>query len=275
MRIIIFIFVIFLAADLTAQVDKRRTAVTPEQDTIRLDSTHFDLGIDKTISTIEIIGNFSGMLRLYGVNNSNIFEAYHVFSANLRDNRAKGLREVTSGTNDNTGVGLNVVSRDGVLQIRPASDFYKNKHFSLFIPNDIPVTIKGTGYGGNIEVRDINAPLTMRKLQASVKVINPRQQVEVETQRNIEVVCSSPPAFPIKLSSFTGWVDISIPKSSDVSIELRNDRVSPRIFSDLPIRMIAKEPTMQTYQLNDGVNRIDLFIPYGNVYIRATDADTL
>ncbi len=272
MRITVLIFcALCCLSELHAQVDLRRVAVTPEQDSLALDSTFLDLGIDANITSIEITGNFSGKIRLYGTDNANMLEAYHVFSAHLRDNRARGLREISSGTNDNTGVGLHVEALDGVLYIRPASDFYKNKHFAIYLPHGIPVTIKGTGYGGKIIARGIDAPLYMRKIQASVRVENPKQYLEVETQRNIEVVYNTPPSFSASLTSHTGLIDISIPQASDVVFELRKDRITPRIFTDLNLRMTTKETDRQIYQLNDGVNRIDMYVPYGNVYIRSSE----
>ncbi len=269
MRITALLFCVFcFVSEQHAQVDTRRVAVTPEQDSLALDSTYFDLGIERNVKSVEITGNFSGKVRLYGSDDTDLLKVYHVFAAHLRDDRAKGLREISSGTNDNTGVGLNVSVVNDVLIIRPASDRHKNKHFAIYLPKELPVAVKGTGYGGKVIANGLNAPLHMKKLQASVRVENHTQYLDIETQRNIEVVYNASPSFSASLTSHTGLIDISLPKESDVVFEIKKERVTPRLFTDLNLRMTSKESDRQIYQMNDGINRIDMYVPYGNVYIR-------
>ena len=251
-----------------AQVDTRRLPFTPEQDSIVLDSTSFSMPFSNEITSIQIEGNFSGKMRIYGSNKYNELNANLVYTPILRDERAVGLQEVSAGSSDNTGVGLFIEERHGTLHIRPANNHYKDKHFSLFIPENIALEVRGTGYGGKIMVYDLNAPIVMSQLQASVKVYNPGKQVDISTKRNIDIVVNKPLSFPLNLTSQTGLVDVSIKKSSDAQVVVTNDRVTPRIFSDLPLVLMAKEDNRQIFHLNEGVNRIEIYAPFGNVYVR-------
>lgn len=253
-----------------AQVDTRRLPFTPEQDSLfqDLDSTSFSMPFSNEITGIQIEGNFSGKMRIYGIKKHNELNANLVYTPILKDERAVGLQEVSAGSTDNTGVGLFIEERNGILHIRPANNHFKDRHFSLLIPDHLSVNVRGTGHGGKILIYNMNAPIVMSQLQASVKVHNPGKQVDISTKRNIDIVVSEPLSFPLKLTSQTGLIDVSINKKSDAQIVINNDRVKPRIFSDLPLVLTAKEDNRQIFQLNEGINRIEIYAPFGNVYVR-------
>ncbi|MCH8547091.1 MAG: hypothetical protein LAT54_10195 [Cryomorphaceae bacterium] len=270
MRILYLALLVFIIPTFTnAQVDMRRLPFTPEQDSLVLDSTSFSMSFSNEIKNIQIEGNFSGKMRIYGTKTHNQLNANLVYAPLLKDERAVGLQEVSAGSTDNTGVGLYIEERDGTLHIRPANNHYKDKHFSIFIPEDIALNVRGTGYGGKIIVYDLNAPIVMSQLQASVKIYNPGKEVDVSTKRNIDIIVVKPLSFPLNLTSQTGLIDVSIQKESDAQIVVTNDRVTPRIFSDLPLVLMTKEGNRQIFQLNEGVNRIEINAPFGNVYVRA------
>ncbi len=261
----VFLLVVF---SVSAQVDLRRVAVTPDQDLEILDSTQFTSELKSDIHTVILEGAFSGIVRIKGEVGISSITAYHVFQPQRVDKRAVGLREVSLGANDNTGVGLRIEQADGVLRISPGSDYFLKSRFLIIIPANYKVLVMGTGYGGLVELTDIKGEIKIERLMASVRIINPGDVVYVDTKQNIEVICSEFPKSRMQLTSQLGLIDFAVPDNSNIELEIVNTRVIPRIFSDLPVKMIYSEKNLQRYRLNDPSVPVRMSAPYGNIYLR-------
>ncbi|MCC5916255.1 MAG: hypothetical protein JJU02_02895 [Cryomorphaceae bacterium] len=252
-----------------AQVDLRQLPFTPEQDEIVLDSTRFVMDVPEHINSLEVKGDFSGKIHIYGSDRVNQAEIFLVYKPFKQDQRAIGLREISVGTNDNTGVGVEVKIDEGMLQISPASERYKNKYFVIVVPARMDVKIAGTGFGGEVLIHGINGRVSTEKMQASVFLQKVRGEIYVETKQNIEVVFAEAPEESIFLKSHIGLVDVSVPANASLNVEVTNERITPRIFSDLPLEMTGEKKGWQQYTLNKGKTTISVNAPFGNVYLRS------
>lgn len=255
----------------SAQVDMRNLPITPEQEDEVLDSTRFEVNLKADIHTVIIEGGFSGQMTIRGSKTATKVEAFHLFAPHRVDERAIGLREVTLGAMDNTGVGLRMVQEEGVLRIQPGSDHFKNKRFSIKLPSNLHVRVQSAGHGGKIEIENMDADIRMERIQSAVRILNPQAFVLVETKQNIEVICQKMPQAPMSFTSHLGVIDVAIPKNSNLQIEVVNTRQSPRIFSNLPVKVTHTEKGLQTYRLNNPDISIKLNAPYGNIYLREAE----
>jgi hypothetical protein len=260
-----------LTHTLSAQVDMRNLPITPEQEVEILDSTRFETALNPDIHTVIIEGGFSGRMTIRGVEALDVIEAFHLFAPHRVDERAVGLREITLGALDNTGVGLRMIQEDGVLRIQPGSEHFKNHRFSIKLPKNLSVRVQSAGHGGKIEIENMTSDIRMERIQSAVRIMNPEGIVVVETKQNIEVVCNESPKAKMNLTSHLGVIDIAMPKNSNMQVEVVNTRHIPRIFSDLPVQMTHTEKGLQTYRLNDPNVAIKLNAPYGNIYLREVE----
>ena len=263
--VLLFLLPVFFAH---AQVDPRKTVVIPEQEIVVLDSTYYSISLPKSINQVEIVGDFSGKIHVYGTRGKDMAEVYHVYKPNQQDERAIGLREVSIGSNDNTGVGLEVTLEENTLRIRPGSEHFKNKHYAIYIPDHMLLKMQGTGYGGAVVVTDFAGEIIMEKMQASITLHRIIGKAVIETKQNIEVIYDQIPTAEASYTSHIGLVDVAMPAISNVTVEINNNRLTPRIFSDLNLKMISSEKHRHSYQLNDGKLLIQIYAPFGNVYLR-------
>lgn len=153
---------------------------------------------------------------------------------------AEGLRVITAGAVDNTGIGANVTTEDNVLKIKlPKSKYFGN--FRVKIPKDLAITIKESGYaygkwfiGGlngeveinssysTINIKGISGPLLARCGYGKVSVVYDKLN---QTKPNA--------------ISASGSADITLPADTKANLRLESDYGD--IFTDFDLNELLTE----------------------------------
>ncbi len=153
---------------------------------------------------------------------------------------AQGLRIISAGASDNTGVGANVETEGNVLKIRiPKSKYFGN--FLVKIPKGLSLSLKesGNAYGkwiitgidGEVEattsystltIKDVSGPIVARGGYGKISVIFDKLN----------------PTKPNSISA-SGSVDVSMPADSKTSVKLKSSYGD--VFTDFELATVKTD----------------------------------
>ncbi|MCR9265503.1 MAG: DUF4097 family beta strand repeat-containing protein [Flavobacteriaceae bacterium] len=185
--------------------------------------------------------------------------------------RAKGLRLVGEGGNDNTEVGFYVVQDGNTLIVK---NLRKSEGAEIFLPKNQNVAVKSTWNGnieidgfageieadaqlnGSIEILDVNGPVTANTLNGEVTV-------EFGTVKQNS---------PISIYSTNGAVDVTLPGNTPADLSLSS--VNGDIYTNFDLKREEKDglKSVSGRKLNAAINNggvsISLKSTNGNIYLR-------
>ncbi|WP_435624256.1 DUF4097 family beta strand repeat-containing protein [Flagellimonas sp.] len=185
--------------------------------------------------------------------------------------RAKGLRLVGEGGEDNTDIGFYVVQDGNTLLVK---NLRKNESARIFLPKDQNVSVKSTWNGdidvdgfsgeveanarlnGSVDIRNVNGPVTANALNGDIDVFfNTIKQDS-----------------PISIYTTNGAVDVSMPSNTPAQVSLSS--TNGEIYSNFDLKREEKEG-LKSYSrrsvkasINNGGVSISLKSTNGNIYLR-------
>ncbi|WP_224995460.1 DUF4097 family beta strand repeat-containing protein [Cesiribacter sp. SM1] len=193
--------------------------------------------------------------------------------------RAKGLRSLYNSSVDNTGIGLAVEAKEGVLLVREASQTPGT--YVIRVPEGSRLSIEDMNWsGGNISVKGMRAELEVKSLDAEINLSDVSGPVVANsTSGDINVAFSEySQSGPSMISSVASEVDISMPASAKADLVLSS--VAGEIFTDLDLQMQnrnGQEANMQHLgggnstiraTLNGGGAALTIRSTSSNIYLR-------
>lgn len=149
--------------------------------------------------------------------------------------RAKGLRPLYNQATDNTGMGVMVETRGGVMYIKKASSH--QMHIKLKVPKQLALKIeelnffggtpfKLTDLSGEIEVSSKNAPIHLEQVSGPI--------IASSTAGSIDVIFSKlNKDKPSAISNVSGRIDVTLDPSTAATFDLTT--VTGEIYTDLDI----------------------------------------
>ncbi len=188
--------------------------------------------------------------------------------------KARGLKAVYAGGNDNTGLGM-YVKKEGELLILKNLKNMHSRVLEVFLPKDINIKVERSNLGslvvsgfsseieaitnvGNMTFRDVTGPIVAKTATGEINIV-------------FNKVSQSS---PISLVSATGAIDVSIPSTTPTNLELKT--AMGEIFTDFEIKfpvdddnmkIVSGKRTIKT-KLNNGGVEISLRSATGNIYLR-------
>ncbi len=199
--------------------------------------------------------------------------------------RSKGLKPLSSETNDNTGLGLSIENEGNVFKVSKILSSAFNKEFEFRIPNKCTLVIndmhsgtmtsygksvyKITGISGEINIKSLNSDLNLADITGPV--------VATMTNGSVEVNYSKvTPDKPNSFMSVNGFVDISLPSGTKADLKLNT--VNGEAFTDFEIDAKNNKysqlpgPDMKMFKLEGTINGggvpISVQSVNGNIYLR-------
>lgn len=185
--------------------------------------------------------------------------------------KAKGLRLVGEGGEDNTDVGFYVVQDGNTLIVK---NLRKNEQAIILLPKDQNVSVTSTWNGdidvdgftgeveanarlnGSVDIRNVNGPVTANALNGNIDVFF--NKVKQDS--------------PISIYTTNGAVDVSMP--SDTPAQLSLSSTNGEIYSNFDLKRDEKEG-LKSYSrrsvkasINNGGVNISLKSTNGNIYLR-------
>lgn len=192
--------------------------------------------------------------------------------------RAKGLRPLYGGGQDNTGVGLSVEEENGVLKIVQASA--DGGDYEVRVPNRVRVMIEEMNWGGgDIAIRDHMGEIEIKSKSSDIKLTNITGPVIASsTSGDMEVTFASVSGqYPTSISLVSGYVDITLPASTKADMYLNS--TSGEIYTNLDLELKGQKDGMMRLgggrkvegTLNGGGVEMGIKSVSGDIYLRKAE----
>ena len=191
------------------------------------------------------------------------------------DERAKGLRAVSSmGLEDNTGLGLSVVVKGDVIEVRQLKKM-DGPDIIIKVPKGVIVSYSHTSpYGSDLTLKNMENEIEVSTVHNDVRLENVTGPMTVNTVHG-DIDASLSPAMknPISIVSVHGHVDVAMPVATKAS--LRVNTAWGEIYIDPDFKIdFDNQGSMVKYsdnlsgKLNGGGIDIKLSSTHSNVYLR-------
>lgn len=202
-----------------------------------------------------------------------------VFSSKDRqreeDDRAKGLRAISgSGLEDNTGLGINVTEKDGVMIVNQLKKM-NSPDIKILVPKGIIVAYEHSSqYGGTVVFRNLENEIEISANYNSVELENVSGPATVKAvYGGVDAVFSNTVKGPISIVSIYGHVDVSMPATIKANIKMSTSYGEIFASPDFKIE-VERTGDLVSYsdridgKINGGGMAINLRSDYGKIYFR-------
>ena len=224
----------------------------------------------------------SGTLEIREVNNVTI-EGYNgneiIFSSRDHDrdddDRAKGLRAISSmGLEDNTRLGLSVVDKGNVIEVRQLKKM-DGPDIKIMVPKNVNVSYSHTSpHGSEIEFKNFEGQVEVSTVHNGVVLTNATGPLNIKTVHgDIDASLGGTLKDPISIESVHGHVDVALPVTIKANLKLSTHFGEILVDPDFKIE-IERTDKMIKYsdnvegKLNGGGIEINLSATHDNVYLR-------
>lgn len=202
-----------------------------------------------------------------------------IFSSNDRekdkDERAQGLKEINSlGLDDNTGLGINVEDKGGVVTVHQLKKMNSPK-IKILVPKGVIVSFGyESQYGGEALFKNIENEIEVSAQYNSIELDNCSGPLTVKTiYGHVEATFDANSKGPISIVSVYGFVDVTLPAATKANLKLSTSYGEIYVAPEFKIE-IDRQGDMIRYsdrvsgKINGGGMDIDLNCNYGKVYLR-------
>lgn len=228
------------------------------------------------------VAKSSGRLEIVEVNHVSI-EGYNgneiVFTSQSgsrdRDARAEGLRALSSlGLEDNTGLGLSVVDKGNVIEVRQLKKTEGPK-IKIMVPKGVVVSYSHSSpYGDEITVENFAGEIQVSTVHNSVVLTNTSGSTSVKTVHgDIDASLGAALTAAVRLESVHGHVDVALPVATKANLNLSTDWGEVLVDPAFKIE-IERSGDLTRYsgkikgKLNGGGSEITLTSNHNNIYLR-------
>jgi hypothetical protein len=187
--------------------------------------------------------------------------------------RAKGLKALSARGQDNTGMGLEIMTSGGAMTIKKATG--QSVDYRIKVPLKANLKIEEDGWGGSgdyyvkgsmgeIEIKTTNSDMVLEDISGPV--------IAKTTSGDITVTFAGMNNDkPTSIVNTSGFIDVSLPAAAKANMKLRS--ISGEIYSDLDLDLPDTEfknrySSNFNGTLNGGGVEIDLHAISGNIYLR-------
>ena len=191
------------------------------------------------------------------------------------DDRAKGLRAISSmGLEDNTGIGLSVVDKGNVIEVRQLKKM-DGPDIRIQVPKNVVVSYPHTSpHGEEIDFKNFEGGIEVSTVHSGVILANTTGPLNIKTVHgDIDGSFEVAPKSPISIESVHGHVDVALPVATKANLKLSTHFGEILVDPDFKIQ-IDKTGDMVRYsdnvsgKINGGGIEIDLSAAHNNVYLR-------
>ncbi|HTJ11345.1 MAG TPA: DUF4097 family beta strand repeat-containing protein [Dinghuibacter sp.] len=190
-----------------------------------------------------------------------------------RPERAKGLTAVYPGGDDNTGIGLNVTKDGGHIVAHCILPFNRDGHYKIKVPSNLRIKInRGCERSAEVNVsnmtnevdvnnchditlKNVTGPLILNTISGDIKVTFTQLAKDK----------------PISIASISGEIDVTMPASAAVNLEMST--ISGGMYTDFDLKSNDKDMKKVGggavgTKLNGGGVDLKITNVSGNIYLR-------
>lgn len=228
------------------------------------------------------VNKSSGTLDIREVNNVSI-EGYNgneiVFTSRDHgrddDERAKGLRAISSlGLEDNTGIGLSVVEKGNVIEVRQLKKM-DGPDLKIMVPKNVIISYSHSSpHGSEIDIKNFEGQVEISTVHSGVQLTNVTGPLEIKTiHGDIDLSFAGNLKSPLNISSVHGHVDVALPVSTKANMSLKTQFGEILVDPDFKIEIekageMIKISDHVKGKINGGGIEINLTATHNNVYLR-------
>jgi hypothetical protein len=192
-----------------------------------------------------------------------------------KDARAEGLRAINSlGLDDNTGLGINVTDKGGVVEVRQLNRT-NSPDVKILVPKGVIVSFSHESqFGGDAQFKNMENEIEVSANYNSVELENVTGPVTAKSvYGHVEADFNTNMKGPISIVSVYGYVDLTIPLATKANLKMSTSYGEILVAPDFKIE-IERDGPMIRYsdkvngKINGGGINIDLNSNYGKIYLR-------
>lgn len=219
-----------------------------------------------------VLTNFMNDLPIEGYNGNEI-----VITATGGDfappDRAKGLKPIYPGGNDNSGLGLDVEKDGNTISVTCMLPITKSADYKIKVPDNLAIEIQsGCERSSNISIANMKNEIDIQTCH-DIELRNVTGPLVLSTiNGNIDISFGNMvPDKPLSINAISGEIDITLPEKTAANLDLRT--VGGSFYSDFDFTL-PKENLRRVggselnYSLNGGGPKFSIVTVSGNVYIR-------
>lgn len=191
------------------------------------------------------------------------------------DERAKGLKAINGlGLEDNTGLGINVTEKDGVLVVNQLKKM-NSPDIKILVPKGVIVAYDhNSQYSSKVVFRNMENEIEVSANYNSVELENITGPATVKAvYGSVDAVFGANVKGPISIVSIYGYVDVAMPATIKANIKMSTSYGEIFVAPDFKIE-VEKEGEWVKYsdrisgKINGGGMNIDFRSDYGKIYFR-------
>lgn len=196
--------------------------------------------------------------------------------APAEDKRAEGLQSINAlGIVDNTGLGINVSEKDGILEVNPLKKI-SALPIKILVPENVIVSFKHQSqYGGNIVFRNMQNEIEIASTYNDIQLENITGPATVKAiYGDVDAVFSQNVKGPLSIISVYGHTDVSLPKSVKANLKTTTSYGEIYVSPDFKIDIQKKDDLIAhnnelVGKINGGGTDIEIRSDYSKIYLRA------
>jgi predicted membrane protein len=191
------------------------------------------------------------------------------------DDRAKGLRAINgSGLEDNTGLGINVTEKDGVVEVNQLKKM-NSPDIKILVPKGVIVSFDHESqYGGHAVFKNMENEIEVSCQYNGVELENVTGPLTVKAvYGGVDATFNQNVKGPISIVSIYGHVDVALPAAIKANLKMSTSYGEIFVAPEFKIE-VEKDGDFVKYSdrvkgtVNGGGMNIDFRSDYGKIYLR-------
>ncbi|UOE39130.1 DUF4097 family beta strand repeat-containing protein [Chryseobacterium oryzae] len=260
MKNIFLILAIAMVTSIHAQeTDSDSTSISHHSKTYKVKKNSGKLQINLGKVTVE---GYKGNEIIFSLENSDEEE----------DKRAEGLQVVNAlGLKDNTGLGINLSEKDGVLEVNPLKKI-SHPEIKIMVPQNMIIAFKHQSqYGGDVIFRNIQNEIEIATTYNKIELENITGPATVKSiYGNIDAIFSQNVKGPLSIISIYGHVDVTLPKAIKANLKATTSYGEIYMSPDIKVVVEGKNGDNDLVgKINGGGLDTTISSDYGKIYLRA------
>lgn len=247
-----------------------------QKEKITIHAQKFEINLKNIENTTLKLVDFAGDVSITANNGSKIIVEVDGLKPNPE--RAKGLKRIGSGGEDNTGVGLNFKEEDNSFTLFGAVSMSSNTKYKISVPENLKVYVGlGMFNRGDLEINGLNSDLELDVKNSDIKLRNITGPTVISSlSGDIDAVFSKVnQSSPFSIKVISGDIDVSLPANTPADLELSS--MSGGIYTDFDIKTNDNNSDNLRHigggskvraKINGGGVKIVISAMSGNIYLR-------
>ncbi len=192
--------------------------------------------------------------------------------------KAQGLKPLSSGGEENTGIGLSISQEGNQISLSAAHREADEAEYTLYVPKDLKLKIDYNSWqAGDVSIEGMANEVEAKSQVGDLEFVDVTGPIVAHTlSSDIEVTFSSlNQSSPSSLSSTSGDIDVTMPESTKGIFKMST--VSGGVYTDHDFDLGDEENRRRmvgdkaTGELNGGGVEVTLRTVSGDIYIRKSN----